>query len=158
MTFTLSHIAIAQLVLTPVLPILVGLVTTKITSGRAKAWLLAALSLFASLLSEAIKTWQGGGIYDVGAGLTLALPTFLVAVGMHYGLWKPTGLSGRAQSLLVTGGDVAGKHAERAGASATPNALGQPDSGQVTQLASELAAREPEVLRVHERPTRPRTT
>lgn len=104
MIFTLDPVIIAQLVLAVVLPLLVGLVTTRVTSSATKAWLLAALSLLSALLAEAISAWQGGTLYDIGTGLLLALPTFLIAVGMHYGIWKPTGTSTALQN-------VGGKHA-----------------------------------------------
>ncbi|WP_258063124.1 MULTISPECIES: hypothetical protein [unclassified Pseudoclavibacter] len=102
--FTLDPILVGQLVLAVVLPLLVGLVTTRVTSSSTKAWLLVGLSLLTALLAEAISAWQAGGIYDIGTGLLLALPTFLIAVGMHYGIWKPTGTSTALQK-------VGGKHA-----------------------------------------------
>ncbi|WP_127572806.1 hypothetical protein [Georgenia faecalis] len=97
LSFSIDPVAIGQLVAVAVLPVLVGLVTTRVTAAATKAWLLAGLSLVSSLLAEAIRTWQEGGVYDVGAGLVLALPTFIGAVAMHYGLWKPTGVSTKAQ-------------------------------------------------------------
>ncbi|UNX54068.1 hypothetical protein MF406_14115 [Georgenia sp. TF02-10] len=98
LTFSLDPITVAQLVLTVLLPVLVGLVTTRVTSSAAKAWQLAGLSLVSSMLAEAVRTWQDGGTYDAGAGLLLALPTFVGAVAVHYGLLKPTGITERLQS------------------------------------------------------------
>lgn len=98
--FTLDPITIAQLVLSTLLPLVVGLVTKVVTHPGVKAVLLAVLALVTSLLAEAIRAWQAGEVYDLGLGLLLALPTFLVAVGMHYGIWKPTGSAEAAQRAL----------------------------------------------------------
>lgn len=97
--FTLDPILVAQLVAAAFLPLLVGLVTTRVTNGGVKGVLLAALSLVASLLAELIRAWQNGQSYDLGVGLLLALPTFLTAVGLHIGIWKPSGVSAAVQDV-----------------------------------------------------------
>lgn len=100
MTFTLDPALVIQLLVSTVLPLLVGLVTKTVTHGGVKAFLLALFALFTSLLTEIGVALSNGTIYDVGQGLMLTLPTFLIAVGMHYGIWKPTGASARAQRLF----------------------------------------------------------
>ncbi len=97
--FTLDAAAVVQLLVAFVLPVLVGLVTTRATSAGLKAWLLAALSLVSSLLVELGRTIAAGGVFDVGVALLLALPAFVVSVASHYGLWKPTGVSLAAQDV-----------------------------------------------------------
>ena len=82
-----------------VLPILVGLVTTKVTSPGTKALLLATLSLVAGLGAELLAAVNAGVTYDLSQGLFSGAATFLVAVASHYGLWKPTGASSAAQSV-----------------------------------------------------------
>lgn len=103
MTFTIDPALVIQLLISTVLPLLVGLVTTRVTDSGVKAWLLAALSLVTSLLTELGDAIATGTTYDIGQGLLLALPTFLIAVGMHYGIWKPTGASAVVQGV-GTGG------------------------------------------------------
>lgn len=98
-TFSLDPAATVQLLVAFVLPVLVGLVTTKTTSSNAKAWLLAALALLTSLLTELARALSDGVPYDVGVALLAALPTFVVSVASHYGLWKPTGVSNAAQKV-----------------------------------------------------------
>lgn len=100
--FTLDPALIIALLVSTVLPLLVGLVTTRVTHGGVKAVLLAALALVTSLLTELGNAIAAGVSYDVGRGLLLAIPVFLVAVGMHFGLWKPVGASEGAQNVLVT--------------------------------------------------------
>jgi hypothetical protein len=97
--FTLDPATVVQLLVAFVLPILVGLVTTRVTSAAAKAWLLAALTLVTSLLVELGRTIASSGVFDVGVALLAALPAFVVSVATHYGLWKPTGVSGVAQDV-----------------------------------------------------------
>lgn len=102
MTFTLDGAAVIQLLVATILPILVGLVTTRVTSSGRKAWLLALLALVTSVLigwGNAINTNE---VFDIGASLIAAIPTFAIAVATHYGLWKPTGIAGTAQDTLVT--------------------------------------------------------
>ncbi|MEV8028436.1 hypothetical protein [Cellulosimicrobium funkei] len=97
--FTLDPLAVVQLCIAFVLPVLVGLVTTRVTSSAAKAWLLALLSLVTSLLVELARALTESVTYDLGVALLIALPAFVVSVATHYGLWKPTGISGAAQDV-----------------------------------------------------------
>lgn len=99
MIFTLDPALVIQLLVSTVLPLAVGLVTKTTTSPGLKAVLLAALALVTSLLTELGQSVTAGTTYDLGQGLLLALPTFLIAVGMHYGLWKATGVSQAAQRV-----------------------------------------------------------
>lgn len=100
--FDVPLIPVLQLVLGVVLPVLVGLVTTRATSAGRKAVLLAALSVVTSLLTELIGALQAGTVYNLGLALVLGLGTFIVAVATHYGLLKPTGVSVAAQETLRT--------------------------------------------------------
>lgn len=99
--FTLDPLAIVQLLVAFVLPVLVGLVTTRVTSGARKAWLLAGLSLVTSLLLELARALTAGTTYDVGVALLAALPAFVVSVATYYGLWKPTGITATVQDIGV---------------------------------------------------------
>jgi predicted RND superfamily exporter protein len=101
-TFTLDAPLVIQLLVSSVLPLLVGLVTKVVTSPGVKAILLALFTLVASILTELGQALTSGTPYDIGQGLLLAVPAFIVAVGMHYGLWKPTGTSQRAQELFTS--------------------------------------------------------
>lgn len=99
-TFSLDPILVIQFVIAVFLPVLVGLVTTRVTSGAWKAILLALFTLVTSLLTELVNALSNGLPYDLGVGLMLALPAFVISVSMHYGLWKPTGVSQTAQGVL----------------------------------------------------------
>lgn len=100
--FTLDPLAVVQLVIAFVLPVGVGLVTTRVTSAAMKAWLLAGLSLVTSLLIELARALSSGEVYDLGIAMVAAAPAFVVSVATHYGLWKPTGVSAAARDHLIT--------------------------------------------------------
>lgn len=115
--FTLDPLTIVQLLVAFVLPVLVGLVTTRVTSGARKAWLLAGLSLITSMLLELARALTAGTTYDAGIALLAALPAFVVSVATYYGLWKPTGIAAAAQdvgTVQVTGDDGAAPRMTRA--------------------------------------------
>ena len=78
------------------LPLLVGLVTKASTSPGLKAILLAALAALSGFLNE----WAASeDDFMWSTALVTALATFLVAVGSHFGLLKPTGLTAKAQGV-----------------------------------------------------------
>lgn len=103
MEFTLDIWQVVQLCVSTVFPLLVGLVTKLSTSGGVRAILLAAIAFATSLGTEALAANQAGQTYDLGQGLILGLGTFLVSVGMYFGLWKPTGAAAAAQTVGSTG-------------------------------------------------------
>lgn len=89
-----------------VFPLLVGLVTKRETNPGRKAVFLAALSVLISLCTELAAALQAGTVYNLGMALLTGLGSFLVAVAMHYGLWKPTGVANKVQGF----GNSQGKH------------------------------------------------
>ncbi|MBT2490658.1 hypothetical protein J7E96_19485 [Streptomyces sp. ISL-96] len=86
------------LLLSFVLPVLVGLVTTRVTHAGTKAVVLLALAAADSFIVELAA---GGPGWDVGNALVLTLVSFVIAVASHFGLWKPTGVARRAQDAFV---------------------------------------------------------
>lgn len=103
-TFDIPLLQVLVLVGGVVLPLLVGLVTNRATDPGKRAILLAILAVAAQLVAELIKALESGEPYNLGLGLLLGLGTFLVAVGTHYGFWKPQGVSDK----VVNAGS--GKH------------------------------------------------
>lgn len=77
------------------LPILVAVVTTRLTHPGAKAMLLALLSAVSGILGEYLAHPSG---FDWRVAGLAWLGTFLVAVATHYGLWKPTGVASYVQT------------------------------------------------------------
>lgn len=87
------------LLISVVLPVLVGLVTTRVTHAGTKAILLLALSGLNGLLVEVANPGPG---FDLGTAAVLSLVAFATGVLAHFGLWKPAGVAGKAQDSLVT--------------------------------------------------------
>lgn len=85
-----------------VLPVLVGVVTTRATHAGVKAVLLALLSAAAAVGTDMLATPDG---FDWQASATNAVAMFVVAVATHFGLYKPTGVSQIVQARVGrTGG------------------------------------------------------
>ncbi|MER7814570.1 hypothetical protein [Streptomyces sp. NPDC096153] len=101
MELDLTRAEIIGLLVTLVLPILVGLVTTRVTSAGAKAVLLLALAAINGFL---VELGNAGPDYNVVNGVFYAAVAFVVAVAVHFGLLKPTGIAGKAQDSLRTAG------------------------------------------------------
>ncbi len=103
-TLSIPPALVIGVLISTVLPLLVGLVTKRVTHAGKKAILLAVLSAANGLLTELAASIAAGTAYDIGVGGLTALTGFLVAVGLHYGIYKPTGLSETLQD--IGGGDT----------------------------------------------------
>ncbi|NXY93491.1 hypothetical protein HYE82_03520 [Streptomyces sp. BR123] len=99
MTVTLDRAYWLGLLVSVVLPVLVGLVTTRVTSAGTKAVLLLALSTANGLVVEIANP---GPAFDLGTAAVLAAVSFATGVLAHFGLYKPVGLAGKAQDSLIT--------------------------------------------------------
>lgn len=100
--FTTDPAVVIQLVLAVLLPILVGLVTTRVTSGAKKAWLLAGLTLVTSVVTQLGSAVADDAPFDLGMALLATIPAFAISVASYYGLWKPTGVGEAAQDVKLT--------------------------------------------------------
>lgn len=101
--FTLPPSLIVSLVIAVVIPALVGLVTTRVTSSAWKGGLLVALSLATGVLTELGAALASGEPYDVGVGILNALLTLGVGQAAYSSIWKPTGATEALQKLGTTG-------------------------------------------------------
>jgi hypothetical protein len=99
MTVNLDAAYWLGLVTSVVLPVLVGLVTTKVTHAGVKAVLLLALSTINGFVVEYAGPHDAG--YSVGTAAVLALVSFATGVLAHFGFWKPTGVAAKAQNSLT---------------------------------------------------------
>ncbi|GAA3718359.1 hypothetical protein [Streptomyces tremellae] len=86
------------LVTSVLLPVLVGLVTTKVTSGGTKAVLLLALSTINGFVVEWANAGDG---WSWGTAAVLSLVSFGTGVLSHFGLWKPTTVSAKVQAARL---------------------------------------------------------
>jgi hypothetical protein len=97
--FAPTWVQLVTLIVTVVLPLLVGVVTTRETNSGRKAVYLAVLSAVAGFGSELLNALSTGQTYDAAAGLFVAVTSLIVAIALHFGVWKPTGLAAAAQKL-----------------------------------------------------------
>lgn len=84
------------LLITVILPVLVGLVTTRVTSSAFKAVLLLLLSAVNGFLVELSNHPSN---YSLGAAVILWLVSFAISVALHFGIYKPSGISAAAQAV-----------------------------------------------------------
>lgn len=97
--FSFSGWQVVGLLVSTILPIVVGLVTKQVTSPGTKAVLLALLSAVTGLGAQALAAHSDGVNYDLGQGLLLSFTAFIVGVAMHFGLWRPTNVSAKVQAI-----------------------------------------------------------
>lgn len=90
----LSQLLVNQAV-SIILPLLVGIVTTRLASGGMKAAILALLAGVSGLLNEALASGLSDFNWTIG-GL-LALFAWIQAIGVYYGFLKPTGMAPAVQ-------------------------------------------------------------
>lgn len=84
--------------LATVLPALVALVTKQFASAAFKGVLLAALSAATGILTT---IQANGGEFEWKTALTGFFIAFITAVVTHYGLLKPTGVTGSDGSIAA---------------------------------------------------------
>lgn len=87
------------LAISVVLPVLVGLVTTRVVHAGVKAFLLLALTSANGFLVELAAPHPSG--YDLGTAVVLTLVSFGTAVLTHFGFWKPVGVAAKAQDAFT---------------------------------------------------------
>ncbi|MFI6228642.1 hypothetical protein ACIBCR_15175 [Micromonospora echinospora] len=90
-----------SLAITIVLPILVGLVTRHSTSAGAKATLLLFLSAVNAILSAWLQAENTSAVFEWIPVVYSTFINFAIAVAVHFGWYKPAGISDAAQRSLV---------------------------------------------------------
>jgi hypothetical protein len=95
--------ALLGLLLSFVLPLVVGLVTKASWPAGLKAVLLLALQAIAQFV-VAVAAVPDGAHVDWKGWLYAVLIGFVMSVASHFGLWKPTGVADTAQRTLVNDG------------------------------------------------------
>ena len=77
-----------------VLPFVVAFVTKQNTLGKYKAIILLALSAVTSFVYQWQEYASGIGDVDLANAALGAVVAFVIAAATHYGLWKPTEVTG----------------------------------------------------------------
>lgn len=98
--FEPNLVGLLSLILTVVLPLLVGLITRKSTNAGVKSVLL----LLGSGVASVLQVWLAAASSHIHfvwfAVVYNAVVNFAIAVAIHFGLWKPTGVAEAAQNTL----------------------------------------------------------
>jgi hypothetical protein len=89
-------VALLSILVGTVLPILVGIVTTKVESRKLKGGLLIALSAIGGILTTAIA---GDGVITKETAVA-ALVSYIAATASYYGVWKPQGVAELVQTKV----------------------------------------------------------
>lgn len=110
-TFEPNWLMLAQTLVYMILPLVVALVTTRMTPGNVKAVLLLALSAVTSFATELVEFFTAGaqGTYDLFGATLMTLVGFVFAVATHFGVWRAENRAGRSittslQDVDLTGG------------------------------------------------------
>lgn len=85
--------------ITAFIPWLVALVTHQ----QAHPGLKAVLLLLLTAVTGVLTAWQADPNYDWQHGALYAFEGFIVAVGAHFGLWKPTEVTPGIQRAVPQG-------------------------------------------------------
>lgn len=88
------------LVATVLMPLVVGLVTNYQMHAGIKAVLLLLFSAVNGVVTEALAAGDG---FNWSAALQQSVVAFIVAVAVHFGVWKPVGAADAATQAGVKG-------------------------------------------------------
>lgn len=97
--FMPSWVGLLTLVVSVVLPVLVGLVTQVKTNPTLKAVLLVVLAAVTGFLSELLNALVTGSVYDIFTGLITFITALIIGIALHFGFWKPTGVTDAVQRV-----------------------------------------------------------
>lgn len=100
--FTPDLGGLLSVIITVLLPIFVGLVTRSSTSSALKGVLLLGVAAVKVVVEAWLQAENTGVDFEFVPVVVSVLINFVIAVAVHYGLWKPTGVTAAAQRTLVT--------------------------------------------------------
>jgi hypothetical protein len=100
--WNVDWVMVLTFVVATLLPLLVAIVSTKLTDGKTKGILLAVLALATSILSGILDALVSGGTYDVGKQLVVLLGVFAWSVASYFGVWRAKGSDGESVTDKLT--------------------------------------------------------
>ena len=86
-----------------VFPLLVALVTKRVTNAAAKGLLLTGISVVAGLLAEISTALSTGESFDPVAWLVVTLTALVAGQVTYQAIWKPTGATRALQEVGGSG-------------------------------------------------------
>lgn len=97
----MSITGLLSLVIAVVLPLLVGLMTKRSWGSGTKATLLLVFAAVKSFIEAWLDAANTSQPFLWTAVAVTILTNFMIAVAVHFGLWKPWGTADAAQRSLV---------------------------------------------------------
>jgi hypothetical protein len=97
--FDIAWPTVIGLLVSVILPLLVGLVTKRMTDSGVKAGLLALLAALTGVLTEFGNALIQGQPFNIAMAIVMVIVAFITGVGMHFGLFKPIGASAAVQAV-----------------------------------------------------------
>lgn len=91
-----DKVQISAILIGVVLPLIIGLVTKQYTSATVKSLLLLAASALTAFITE----WANSSNFVWQQALLTLILTFGTGVVAHLGLWRPTGVTAKAQAAF----------------------------------------------------------
>lgn len=85
---------LAGLIVTALLPILVKYVTNSNTSGATKAFILLGFASVKTVIESVLQANETGVDLAIIPIVFTTIVNFAIAVSIHFGLYKPTGVTG----------------------------------------------------------------
>lgn len=108
---SLTWVQVLSVTVSVLLPILVALVTARVADGAVKALVLLLLAAVTGLLTAWLDAYHAGQAFDLLQAGFDTLVAFVIATAAHFGLWKPTSVTGSAGVVQVAvPGGVGGRH------------------------------------------------
>ncbi len=101
-----------NLLLAAVLPVVTALVTARFASGAVKTLVLIALTVISTALQG---VFDDDGLLEWRPFLIATTLQFLMSVGFHFGLLKPTNITGEGGVVATTVPQGVGGPSERPG-------------------------------------------
>lgn len=93
-TWDVDWILVLQFIVATLLPLLVAIVSTKVTSAKVKGLLLAVFSFLATVITAILDALVNQTPLDLGQTILLAGGTFAWAVVSYFGIWRAQGTDG----------------------------------------------------------------
>jgi len=90
-----------SLVITVLLPLAVSLITKRSQPAAMKAVLLLLFAAISTFLQAWVAALQAGAPFVWTVVAYNVVVNFVLAVAVHFGLWRPTGATDTAQDALV---------------------------------------------------------
>ena len=88
-------------IVSTILPLLVGIVTTRVDSPMKKALYLIALSFGTSILSEILDAISTGLAYDITQGIFKFGTIATIAIASYFGVWSRPMSSGESLTDIL---------------------------------------------------------